>query len=245
MKKTRERTWPPRTAVAAYVVLGLAVLGHTSAGGQVLTQRLTEEELARKSGFIVDATVAAVTCSWNEDGTQIYTFVELLVTDSVKGAFQSGDVLRLRILGGIIDDIGMQIAGAPGFQENEEALLFLGPNPETLFPVVGLWQGKFSIHADSITGERVITRTGEAVSSFLARIRAIVERQAEARQQAEKEQCATPESRAQRTSETGDPEKKPDGPTSGVQDRSTAAGTPQPAPQAGSEPAKPEQGGRP
>jgi hypothetical protein len=63
-----------------------------------------------------------------------------------------GATLRLRLLGGSADGITMTVVDGPSFVAGESTLLFLGPNLQSFFPVVGLDQGKFTFETDPTTG---------------------------------------------------------------------------------------------
>ena len=107
-------------------------------------KKLTSEELADEASVIVKGTVASVTSQWEKEQKVIYTYVHVFVDEYIKGV--GSREVTVRQLGGIVDDIGLYIEGAPKFEQGEKVLLYLRPSirryDNTYFEVVGLSQGK-------------------------------------------------------------------------------------------------------
>lgn len=136
-------------------VLGLALLAWAVPARATEVPRLTDEELVAASSQVLEARVESVTSAWNPARNQIFSFVDLSVGEVLKGT-TPGPRLRLRLLGGSADGITMSVIDGPTFAVGERALLCLGPNPQSLFPIVGLSQGKLTFERDPVTGvERV------------------------------------------------------------------------------------------
>jgi hypothetical protein len=114
------------------------------------------ERLTREARWVVEADVMDARSDWSPDRSQIYTYVTLRLGQRLKGTWGPA-TLRLRLLGGVADGIAMILPEAPVLAPGERAILFLGPNPQTLFPTVGLAQGVFRIARDSKTGEETAT----------------------------------------------------------------------------------------
>ena len=74
----------------------------------------------------------------------IYTETLLRVDQSLKGSSASGDTIVLRHLGGLVGELGMEVAGMPRFESGERLLLFLEPgrDPATR-RATGLYQGAY------------------------------------------------------------------------------------------------------
>jgi hypothetical protein len=86
------------------------------------------------------------------DGGQIYTFVTFDVAQQLKGSLPPGPLV-MRMLGGHVGDSAMLIPEGPDIAAGARMLLFIGPNPQALFPIVGLGQGAFTLTFDAALGE--------------------------------------------------------------------------------------------
>lgn len=120
-----------------------------------VAKRLNIEEMTEEAGIILEGKVTSVKSEWNYDHTQIYTFVEITVAEYIKGALEENEI-TLRVLGGAVGDTAMTIVEAPSFLSEEEVFLFLRPRYRGLFPVIGLYQGKFHMETDVKTGKKVL-----------------------------------------------------------------------------------------
>lgn len=116
------------------------------------------EQLAKEASWIVEGHVTEVHSDWSPDHTQIYTFVTITRQKLHKGTYEDR-AFRLRILGGVVDGIGMAVEDSPVFSHGEQVILFLGPNPQAFFPTVGLSQGAFKLSRDAETGEEMATNS--------------------------------------------------------------------------------------
>ena len=139
------RFWP--------AALVLALLG-ASVATATTVQKLSLQDLARKSDAIVVGEVEQTVSRWDDQGKEIYTYVTVRVTDQVKGRKnqkgQKGpETLTLRQLGGQVDKIASVVPGMPEFRKGEEVVLFLSQKDAAGYPwVVGLQQGKYSVVTD-------------------------------------------------------------------------------------------------
>lgn len=163
---------PIRLCLAA--AAGLAAPTADLAASTVL--KMTEHEMAGRAGFIVHGTVTDMRSAWNDDRTQIFTLIDVAVIEQVKGPPLNG-TLQLRVLGGLVDDVGMAIIGGPSFEVGRETVLFVDANPHALFPIVGLGQGKLDVRVDAGSGRQMVEGRGIDVAHYLAGIRSCLEGQ--------------------------------------------------------------------
>jgi hypothetical protein len=143
-----KRSW---SAALAFALLGASLATATT------VQKLSLQDLARKSDAIVVDEVEQAVSRWDDEGKEIYTYVTVRVSDHVKGQKgqkgekgQKGpDTLTLRQLGGQVDKIASVVPGMPEFRKGEEVVLFLSQKDAAGYPwVVGLQQGKYSVVTD-------------------------------------------------------------------------------------------------
>lgn len=136
--------------VAAAVIV---LAAETAAGSE--SRPLTPLALATASNAIVIGRVEAITAGRDPMTGGIYTYVTLQPSAILKGTFGAGPVV-IKQLGGVIGDEGLAVAGQACFVVGEEVLLFLEARPRdrTLY-TSALWQGKWTIEADPVTGERL------------------------------------------------------------------------------------------
>jgi hypothetical protein len=119
-------------------------------------EHLDTRALVSQSSDIVVGTVEGARSYWNDRHTKILTEVTLRVSDRLKGA--AAERVTLTQLGGELDGLRYEIEGSPQFKSGQEALLFLWRDARGRAQVNGLAQGKFDIHRDPATGERLLER---------------------------------------------------------------------------------------
>ena len=100
-------------------------------------------EMIDQADIICTAEVLSTQSQWKEDhrGKHIYTNVELLVWQNIKGNLQS-DYINLEVVGGTVGEITEIVSNTPIFARGEQALLFLRGMP---MRVVGGHAGKIPI----------------------------------------------------------------------------------------------------
>ena len=154
---------PQRTPRA--VLLGLLLLSVPTLASVVIAQTL--EEMARMSPVIVRASVGSMQSTWTEDQHSIETWVELQVTDVLKGKVPKGATLIVRNPGGVVGNIGARVAGAPKFTPGEDTLLFLEPAADTpnVWLVSALAAGKISLSKNQF-GELRATRDTRGIAFY-------------------------------------------------------------------------------
>jgi hypothetical protein len=140
------------------ILLSLALLTASSGpAGATSMHPFSLDELIYVADQIVVGEVVEVQARFARDGRAIYTYVDVAVTERLKGQ-PAGETLTVWVLGGEVGDVGLSVAGTPEFDTGEEVVLFLedtarGPS------VLGWQQGKFALQFDRDRGERVAQRT--------------------------------------------------------------------------------------
>ena len=115
------------------------------------------DDLVAESDLIIHGRVIDQRSEWVD--SHIGTFVELEVIECLKGDCEPGEITDVFRLGGLVDDLAMVVSGEAEFVNGEEVVVFLELQPGAPGPlVVGMAQGIFTIVADPITEQRMITR---------------------------------------------------------------------------------------
>ena len=117
------------------------------------------EELGRQSTLVVRGKVAGVHSFWNAKRTKVFTETEITVDQSYKGAQPAA--IRILQLGGVVDNVKVNVAGALQWRAGEEVLVFLEPYTDGAFQVSGFSQGKFNIVRDRRTNQPYIVRPSQ------------------------------------------------------------------------------------
>jgi len=132
----------PSIAVVALTLLGSHLASATT------VQKFSRQELTKKSDSIVMAKVQDVYSSQDAVSKEIYTYITLNVTESVKGAKGEKQV-TIRQLGGSVGNLISAVPGTPSFKTGEEVVVFLSVRDKDGYPwVMGLQQGKYSVVTD-------------------------------------------------------------------------------------------------
>jgi hypothetical protein len=84
---------------------------------------VTVEDLARRADVVVLATVRGTHARW--EGRLIVTDVELEVRVAMKGALASGNVIVLRVPGGVVGEVGQTIPGVARPERGDTFVAFL------------------------------------------------------------------------------------------------------------------------
>jgi len=92
---------------------------------------MTFEELTRSSPLVLRARIGQVQARFDDAQRSIDTYVEVQVTDVIKGPSKAGATLMVRTEGGVVGNIAAKVAGAARFTPGEDCLLFLEPARDT------------------------------------------------------------------------------------------------------------------
>ncbi len=135
------------TGVLLIVALAYAV---PCAFGAVLVRK-NLPELVDEAELICLGTVTNVESRWDEHRGVIFSFATVELQRTLKDG-EDGSSVVVRYLGGKVGDVGMSAPGTPSFQVGEDVLLFLTPEEDGTYSVVGMSQGKYAIEYDESSG---------------------------------------------------------------------------------------------
>jgi hypothetical protein len=128
----------------AVAVAALGILGAQAAFATTV-QKLSLQDLTKKSATIVQARVDDAVSAWDAGHKEIYTTYTLHITQSVKGN-KGESTVTLRQIGGTVGNIASLVPGMPSFKKGEEVIVFLTQKDANGYPwVMGLQQGKYSV----------------------------------------------------------------------------------------------------
>lgn len=116
------------------------------------------DDLTGFSRAIVTGRVVDVAVGRDLATEAIYTYVTLSVADVLKGDIPER-AITIKQLGGDMGSEGLRVTDQATFAIGEDVLLFLESRPRdgTLY-TSALWQGKWTIQRDELTGERMAAR---------------------------------------------------------------------------------------
>jgi hypothetical protein len=185
-----EKRFPLAVCLVAWALF------HCLAAEATTVEKLSLEEITRKSRKIVVARCISSESRWNEKHTLILTFSKFSVSEDLKG--EPTGWVTVMTVGGTVDGITQTVAGTPQFAPDEEAVLFLEGTRSSQWQPVGLSQGRFRILKESHTGQQEVvhdlsglelydtsTRVTAAprtpyrmpLESFLGRVRGLIQTQ--------------------------------------------------------------------
>jgi hypothetical protein len=107
---------------------------------------MSREELVEQADAVVAGRVVEVKSFWNRQGTAILTEAVIEVEDSILG--KTASRVKVRTFGGEVGKHRIVALGFPTFERNEKLLLFLEPEQDGAYKVLGYLQGEFRIRAD-------------------------------------------------------------------------------------------------
>jgi len=157
-----------------FLVVAIAALALVGAQAAFATsvQKLSLQELTKKSDSIVMARVDDAVASWDAGHKEIYTYITLSVLQPVKGN-KGATTITLRQLGGTVGNIASVVPGMPSFRKGEEVVVFLTQKDAAGYPwVMGLEQGKYSVSTakngvkmvrNDLGGSDLLTKVGKHV----------------------------------------------------------------------------------
>jgi uncharacterized protein (DUF779 family) len=148
-----------KLSIPLFLCAVFAFLSWQSAGATTM-KILGIPDLTKASTHIVQGKIKSIKSSWNQEKTIISTDIELDVIETVKGSIGEKTIV-LHMLGGKMDGRTTLVVGAPSFEVGEEDVLFLElMDKQNIverdhYRLVGLAQGKFSVHFDKIKKTKV------------------------------------------------------------------------------------------
>ena len=135
---------PYRKALIAWCNLVLVLW---VCAGHAAMRKISIADLVRKADTIVLGTVTQQASAWDDQHTAIHTDVTVEVEQVLTGL--PGEVVTLRVLGGVVGSMGMGTSNDATFQVGERVIVCLDTNtvPST---VVGMQQGKFTVEDNMV-----------------------------------------------------------------------------------------------
>jgi len=115
--------------------------------------KLTVDELTAQASHIVTGRVTETKSQWNANRSRINTLVSLLVDDLVKGSLVDKRIV-VQLPGGKVGNTAEWVEDSPSFGAGERVLVFL-VKQDTIFSVVGGFQGKLVIENGKIAGSNL------------------------------------------------------------------------------------------
>jgi hypothetical protein len=119
----------------------------------------TFEQLVSTAEVVVDGEVTGVRSELSsfEGRPLVYTYVSIRVLDALKGT--PGETVELRMLGGTVGDVTLQVSGVPKFQVGERNLFFIEGNGVNFCPLVAVPHGFYPIAERESDGAEVVLRS--------------------------------------------------------------------------------------
>ena len=150
------------TLASRFALLVLSALALSSSPARATTaQALSLQEMVSRADLV--ALVEVLDQVPREDARgRIVTDVRLRVLDPMRGDAASGDEVVLVRLGGAIGDLGMRVAGEPGFEDGARYVIFARAF-EGLFRPVGMSQGVMRVSTDE-AGRDIVQPGGGGLS---------------------------------------------------------------------------------
>jgi hypothetical protein len=150
----------PLLAAAAIALLAASPAGATTLAPWSL------EDFVANAHSAVTATVTAIDVRWNDDHTQIHSYVTLHVDEVVAGA-RVPDALVLDQLGGRVGNQLSVLEGAPVYHKGERVFVFVEKVNDTC-RTLGFYQGKYLLEIDPNTGREVYVQRVPAEGASIA-----------------------------------------------------------------------------
>ncbi|MBE7540390.1 MAG: hypothetical protein HS122_18530 [Opitutaceae bacterium] len=124
-------------------------------------------ELVAESTQIARVRIVEISVRWDQSahGPVIHTYVKAETIRTLKGAGQA--TINLRLLGGRVGDVSMQVADMPEFEVGRTYILFIAGNNQSFCPLVGVMHGSYPLEIDAASGmERVVRGNHQPLASI-------------------------------------------------------------------------------
>src|SRR5436190_17693408 len=128
--------------LVGFVLSSALLVGLSTIARATTVERMTLEDLTRRSQNIVQGVVRSSRPYWSPDRKLILTNTTIDVTESIKG--QAARTVEVTTVGGQIGDTVLHVAGMPAFIPGESTIVFVSKSGSYL-TVLGLGQGKFTV----------------------------------------------------------------------------------------------------
>ena len=148
----------PRSAwCRLFALFALLTLSLPAQANATIIVPLSEDALVEDAAAIVVGRVGTIRGGYDHRRATIFTNITVALEEIIKGTIADGQI-TLRQPGGSFGDLHAWIMGSPHFTVGEKVLLFLRVDREGALRVAHLYQGKFTISVDAISGEEYASR---------------------------------------------------------------------------------------
>ena len=168
--------------LAGLIVSAALLIGLSTVTRATTVERLSLEDLTRRSQSIVEGVVRGARTYRSPDGKLILTDTTIEVTEAIKG--QVARTIDVTTVGGQIGDTVLHVGGMPAFSTGESTIVFVQRSNGYL-TVVGLGQGKFTVSNGEVANSpseltfpdgRPARVSRMSVQTFKSQIRSVVDR---------------------------------------------------------------------
>jgi Matrixin/Putative Ig domain len=122
---------------------------------------LSDTDLIVNSRLILTGTVISTTSAWDDTGSTVWTYVEVLIDRMLKGEVPESTIV-LKQLGGTVGESGVRVFGQPGFTAGERVLLYLNAGVDGTLHSAHNFMGKFSVVQNPSDGKEFVERSVDA-----------------------------------------------------------------------------------
>src|SRR5712692_2091505 len=122
---------------------------------------LSDTDLILNSRLILTGTVISTTSVWDDTGSMVWTYVEVLTDRILKGEVPEGTIV-LKQLGGTVGESTVRVFGQPGFTAGERVLMYLNAGADGTLHSAHNFMGKFSVVQSPSDGKEFVERSVDA-----------------------------------------------------------------------------------
>ena len=133
----------PLRALACVSLLGIVLCASVQSARATAVLHFTLDDLTDRATLIVHATITKSEAAWDAGHHKIWTTHTLTVKETLKGTH--ADTLTCRTRGGAVGRLAQQVSGEANLVTEAEYVLFLKPDDEKQYRVIGLNQGAFRV----------------------------------------------------------------------------------------------------
>lgn len=130
---------------------------------------MSVHDLTGAAELIILGEVSTVVSEWDEITRRIHTRIDLRVLEVLKGPAETARVSFVQP-GGKDGEVSGIVADAPTFGVAERVVVFLAPMRNGQRGVVALYQGKFGVELDPVTGQEMAVRRAPGSGHILDRM---------------------------------------------------------------------------
>jgi hypothetical protein len=142
-----------------WVIICFLLLSQAESKAQV--KKMSAKDLTEQSTAVLYGKCKSKRCEWNENKSIIYTYVNIVPEEYIKGNLGSEAIIA--VPGGRVGDIVYEVSDMPIFSEGEDVLAFIWTNTAGKNLITGGSQGKMKIDKDPKTGKRMVHGSSAAI----------------------------------------------------------------------------------